>query len=206
MFRNEKACLKITIYLQGMSNCRTCLRDFSAHTISNHEEKCSDSPPSLKELTALVFQLKRRLDYTESKLDAAEREIKEFKKSPSNESSCEPFTHDYPKLVEQDLMDFLEDGQTIATVLHKYKWPIKVSGKTYSIYDSNDWVVATKVNQKLEFFTEHVRSLLQDIFSVHVQRNNMDVDAEHDKYVANCVKLMGFNVADVKKALKTKPK
>ena len=189
-----------------MSNCSTCLRDFSAHSISKHEETCSDSPPSFKELASLVFQLKRRLDYTECKLDAAEREIKELKQSSSSENSCEPFAHDYPKLVEQDLLDFLEDGQTIATVLDKYKWPIKVSGKTYSIYDSNDWVVATKVNQKLEFFTEHVRSLLQDIFSVHVRRHNMDVDAEHDKYVSNCVKLMGFKVADVKKALKNKPK
>ena len=161
------------------------------------EETCAASSFTLQDLTKMLLTMKRRLEF-------AEEEIKELKKAQKYSAVEKDILKTeevpvFPILNKPDLLEFLEEEKTISCLIFKHKWPVKIKGKLFFVFESDDWILSTDKNEKVEQFTEKIRTVLRSLCTTHI-------DDKHDKYHLYCMKIMNFKAADVKRALKTKHK
>ena len=169
-----------------MSQCSICLKTLTPRAMATHERTCADSEPTLKDVMKLLHSL--------------QRDIKELKKARVQERQEDEYVPvSFPTLDDADLQRFLQKDGTISEVIDRHEWPVRVQGRSLLIQNAvvGRWEVATA--NMLDTLAYRIRTLLKDVFEIHLQNTNMDKDSNSD--LPECSqKIFNLSSDDVKRA------
>jgi hypothetical protein len=137
-----------------------------------HLTKCSAQPPSLPELTRLLFSLKAQVEKQQREIDVlkGKETVVEFT------GVTEP-----PTMDEDDLLGMYEHGMTWVAQREKHQWNvIVVKGKSPAFYIA-DAETSTMVKMTDDHWKElhgNLRKQFSRLLTVYVERNRLLTDGD----------------------------
>jgi len=177
-----------------MTHCPSC---YAVVKGDKHLAKCTAEPPSLAELTRLVFSLKAQVEKQQREIDVLKGKdaVVEFT------GVTEP-----PTMDEEDLLGLWEHGMVWVAQREKNRWNVAVvKGKTPGFYIA-DAETSTMVKMTEEHWKElhgNLRKQLSRLLTVYVERNRLLTDGDpKGMYPAIMQAIFKLTPAALKTALK----